>query len=146
MQDPKAWCHVINQFRNVCNELEPNLIVGIESRGFIIGASLATAQGIGFAPIRKAGKLPGKVEGVKYELEYGVDSLEIQVDIFDKEKRVLIVDDLLATGGTANAARELVSRTQSTLIGFAFVIELASLNGRKSIKGDSPIKSLIVYD
>ena len=146
MHDPKVWGQVVSEFKSICDDLEPDLIVGIESRGFIIGSALATSQGIGFAPIRKAGKLPGKVSGVEYELEYGTDRLEIQVDAFNRQQKVLIVDDLLATGGTANAARELVARTTSTLTGFAFVVELASLNGRNSIKSDLPIKSLIVYD
>ncbi len=103
MRSPAAWQEVMRQMGAVCERLQPDLIVGIESRGFIVGTALATAQGIGFSPVRKPGKLPGTVIGVDYSLEYGSDRLEIIPDGFEQQPRVLIVDDLLATGGTAAA-------------------------------------------
>ena len=101
MRDPAGWQEVIRQLGAVCERLQPELIVGIESRGFIVGTALATAVRLGFVPVRKAGKLPGKVTGVDYALEYGSDRLEIHSDALADGSRVLIIDDLLATGGTA---------------------------------------------
>ncbi|MBM5798736.1 MAG: adenine phosphoribosyltransferase, partial [Cyanobacteria bacterium K_Offshore_0m_m2_072] len=100
MRDPDGWQEVIRQLGVLCDRLQPDLIVGIESRGFIVGTALATAVRLGFVPVRKPGKLPGAVTGVDYELEYGSDRLEIQSDALADGGRVLVVDDLLATGGT----------------------------------------------
>ena len=121
------------------------MIVGIEARGFIVGSALATKQGIGFVPIRKKGKLPGETNQMSYELEYGTDSLEIQKDSLTKDSRVLIVDDLLATGGTSKAACELVDMSGGLVVGLLFVVELLSLNGRKMLPNDIPINSIIPY-
>lgn len=145
LRDPKAWQEMVRQMGQVCEQLQPDLIVGIESRGFIVGTALATALSLPFAPVRKPGKLPGKVHAIEYSLEYGSDRLEIPQDGFEHKPRVLIVDDLLATGGTAAATGELVTLAGGQLCGFAFVIELADLNGRDKLPADVPVESLIVY-
>ena len=137
MRDPAGWQEVIRQLGAVCERLQPELIVGIESRGFIVGTALATAVRLGFVPVRKAGKLPGKVTGVDYALEYGSDRLEIHSDALADGSRVLIIDDLLATGGTAAAGGELC--------GFGFVAELAALEGRRKLPQQQPVESLIIY-
>ena len=120
-------------------------VVGIESRGFIFGAALAQQLGLGMVPVRKPGKLPADVHGVDYELEYGMDRLEIHRDALSKGHRVVIVDDLLATGGTAMAAIKLVRRVGGEIIGAAFVVELNALGGRERL---APVKvsSLVQYD
>jgi adenine phosphoribosyltransferase len=145
MRHAAAWQEVMRQLGDVCDRLQPDLIVGIESRGFIVGTALATAQRIGFSPVRKPGKLPGNVIGVDYSLEYGTDRLEIIPDGFEHKPRVLIVDDLLATGGTAGACAELVTSVGGDLCGFAFVVELADLGGQAKLPADVPVDSLIVY-
>ena len=145
MRQVSAWQEVMRQLGSVCERLQPELIVGIESRGFIVGTALATAQGLGFSPVRKPGKLPGEVIGVDYSLEYGSDRLEILPDGFEHRPRVLIVDDLLATGGTAGACAELVERVGGELCGFAFIVELADLGGQGKLPGGVPVESLIVY-
>ena len=144
LRSPEAMTSMLNQLGDFSDRLMPDYIVGIESRGFIIGTALATRQRMGFIPIRKKGKLPGKVIGVDYTLEYGKDRLEIQSDIL-KDQKVLLVDDLLATGGTINAASKLISRVGGRLVGCAFVVELSELNGRSNIPG-VPITSLVTYD
>ena len=144
LRSPAAMTSMVNQLGDFCDRLTPDYIVGIESRGFIIGTALAARQRMGFIPIRKQGKLPGKVIGVDYTLEYGKDRLEIQSGIL-KNQKVLLVDDLLATGGTVKAASKLISRVGGRLVGCAFVIELLGLNGRDNVP-DVPITSLISYD
>lgn len=119
-------------------------IVAIESRGFIFGAPLANALGIGLTLMRKPGKLPSTTLGVNYTLEYGTDRLEIHADALNKNSRVVLIDDLLATGGTAAAARELIESTGATLEEAAFLIELSFLPGREALKG-APLYSLISY-
>jgi adenine phosphoribosyltransferase len=121
-----------------------DMILGIESRGFIIGAAVAYRLGLGLALVRKPGKLPHERYAARYELEYGTDTLEIHRDAFGDGSRVLIVDDLLATGGTASAAIELVRRLDGNVVGCAFIIELTFLKGRARL--DAPdIFSLIPY-
>jgi adenine phosphoribosyltransferase len=122
---------------------KPDLIVGIESRGFIFGSALAERIGVGFVPVRKPGKLPWKRVRETYALEYGTDALEMHEDAVEG-RRCLIVDDLLATGGTANATGKLVERMGGTVDGFMFVIELGFLNGREKLGGRS-IHALISY-
>lgn len=119
-------------------------IVAAESRGFIFGAALAYKLGCGFVPVRKKGKLPHKTNSVTYELEYGTDTLEIHQDAFEKGARVLIVDDLLATGGTVAAIVKLVKDMSAKIVGACFLIELVTLSGRKKLKG-FPVFSLIKY-
>ena len=122
-----------------------DMVLGIESRGFIIGAAVAYGLGTGIAIVRKPGKLPYQTHSVRYDLEYGTDTLEIHHDAVGDRHRVLIIDDLLATGGTASAAVELVRRCGGTVVSCAFVIELAFLNGRRRLAG-SDVFSLIEYD
>jgi len=120
-------------------------LVGIESRGFIFGAALAQQTGLGLIPVRKPGKLPADVHGVEYELEYGVDRLEIHRDAVSSGHKVVIVDDLLATGGTMRATVDLIHQLGADVAGCLFVVELAFLNGRKLLQ-DVPIYSLISYE
>jgi adenine phosphoribosyltransferase len=119
-------------------------VVGIESRGFILGAAVANALGCGFIPIRKPGKLPSATHKESYNLEYGSDALEIHSDAFVKDARILIVDDVLATGGTARAAVDLVRKVGGNVIGAAFLIELDFLNGRSKLAGE-PVYSVLRY-
>jgi adenine phosphoribosyltransferase len=119
-----------------------DLVVGIESRGFIFGAPVADRLGAGFAPVRKPGKLPSACIRESYALEYGTDTLEIHEDAVKPGQRVLIVDDLLATGGTARATTELVKKIGGTVHGLAFLIELVALNGRSKLTGENVHASL----
>ena len=112
---------------------EVDVVAGMESRGFIFGTGLALALNVGFIPVRKQGKLPYKTESVHYGLEYGTDQLEIHIDACPPGARVLICDDLIATGGTAHATSQLVERVGGRVIGFSFVIELTELEGRKRL-------------
>ncbi len=125
--------------------LEAEYIIGMESRGFIIGAPLAYKLGAGFIPVRKPGKLPSMVHAVEYELEYGTDRLEVHQDALHPGSRVLIVDDLIATGGTASATAKLVQQIGCELVGFGFIIELRDLQGRKHLPEDVPIVTLVEY-
>ena len=121
-----------------------DVVVGIESRGFILGAAVAQRIGAGFIPVRKPGKLPTKVIKEIYELEYGKDALEIHADAIEKGQRVLIVDDVLATGGTAAATTRLVKRLGGELQGLAFLIELTFLNGKAKLAGEN-VYSVLQY-
>ena len=145
LKSPEGWGAAMRQLGLFCERVNPDLIVGIESRGFIVGSALATQQRMGFVPVRKKGKLPGKVLGVDYTLEYGKDRLEIQSDAFEGNPKVLLVDDLLATGGTVKAASKLIERGGGQLVGCQFIIELSSLKGRDNIP-QVPINSLISYE
>ena len=146
LREPTGWAEVIRRLAADCDRLEPDLIVGIESRGFIVGTALATHLHKGFVPVRKPGKLPGEVIGIDYTLEYGSDRLEIHADALADHPKVMLVDDLLATGGTASASAELVTKAGGQLVGCGFVIELAELAGRSKLPTDVPIESLIIYD
>jgi len=120
-------------------------VCGIESRGFIFGAALAQKLHAGFVPLRKPGKLPPPLVTVDYELEYGRDSLQARSDALKPGERTLIVDDVLATGGTLAAARELVERLDAVLVGASVLIELPALNGRSRWSGETPVHSLLRY-
>ena len=120
-------------------------VVGIESRGFIFGTALAYLLNCGFIPVRKPGKLPAKVISQEYELEYGTDRIEMHADALTKGDNVLIVDDLLATGGTAKAAADLVQKTGAKVVEFAFVIELNDLHGRDKLTPIADVYSLVQY-
>ena len=135
---------VIDQIAGHYKSKKVEKVLGVESRGFIFGAPVAYKLNAGVVPIRKKGKLPYKTISATYALEYGTDTLEMHEDAFKKGARVLIVDDLLATGGTARATAELVEKVGGKIIGFAFLIELAFLKGRKNLKGYD-IFSLIKY-
>lgn len=145
MRDIEGWQEVMRQLSEVCDRLQPDLIVGIESRGFLVGMALATVNRLGFVPVRKGGKLPGQVTGVDYDLEYGTDRLEIHSDALSGKRRVLVIDDLLATGGTAAACAQLVEEAGGELCGFGFVAELAALDGRRRLPQEQPVESLIIY-
>jgi len=119
-------------------------VAGVEARGFIFGALAARELGLGFVPLRKPGKLPAAVESVSYRLEYGQASLEAHLDAVPRGRRVLVVDDVLATGGTAEAAVELLARVGATVVGAAFVLELAALGGRARLPG-LKVASLLTY-
>ena len=121
-----------------------DVVVGIESRGFILGAAVAERLGAGFIPVRKPGKLPAKAIKETYDLEYGKDALEIHADAVERGQRVLIVDDVLATGGTAAAAVQLVRKAGGQLHGLAFLIELLALNGKSKLTGQS-VFSVLQY-
>lgn len=144
LHEPRAFRFVIEQYEQRYRDTGLDAIVGIESRGFIFAAPLADRLGLPFVPIRKPGKLPAARMSVEYALEYGADQLDIHADALTKGQRVLIVDDLLATGGTAHAAAKLVELIGGAVAGYAFVIELAALNGRERLQGFD-VFSLIRY-
>lgn len=144
LQNPEGLRYTIDVLAEKCAEMAPDYIVGMESRGFIFGTPLAYKMGIGFIPVRKPGKLPSAVHQVEYELEYGTDCLEMHQDAFKPDCRILIVDDLIATGGTAGATAKLIQNVGCELVGCAFVIELKDLNGRQRLP-DVPIVTLVEY-
>ncbi len=145
LQNSEGLNAVIDQLAAQLVDHPVDYIAGIESRGFIFGTPLAYRLNAGFVPIRKPGKLPAAVHSTSYELEYGTDSIELHQDAFHPGSRVLIVDDLLATGGTAQAAARLVKQTEATLVGFAFIIELSGLQGRQKLPEVDLLTSLIEY-
>jgi len=120
-------------------------VLGIDARGFIVGSAVAYALGVGLSLVRKPGKLPSQTYSASYELEYGTDTLEIHADAFGHPCRVLVIDDLLATGGTARAAVELVERLDGEVVACAFIVELGFLGGRQKL-GECPVHSLVTYD
>jgi adenine phosphoribosyltransferase len=145
LKNPAALKESIDQLTDHYRDAGVDTVVGIESRGFIFGVPLAYQLGTGFVSVRKPGKLPAETIAESYDLEYGTNTLEIHVDAIEKGQRVLVVDDLLATGGTARATCNLVERLEGEVIGLAFVIELDFLNGRDKLKGHK-IFSLLKYD
>ena len=144
LADGDALSWIVDEFVKRYRD-KVDVIVGIESRGFLLGAPLAYALGKGHVVVRKPGKLPYDTHSVEYELEYGTDSLEIHVDALGRDSRVLIVDDLLATGGTAKAAIELVEKLGAEVVECAFLVELAFLNGRSRLENNDA-HALVVYD
>lgn len=144
LQDPNALKEVINSMVESVTPMKPDVIVGIESRGFILGVPVAVELGIGFVPVRKAGKLPAETVRAEYALEYGTNAVEIHRDAILPGMRVAIVDDLLATGGTAKAAVQLVEELGGKVAGISFLIELEFLNGRQLFNGYE-ISTLIKY-
>ncbi|MGL5795879.1 MAG: adenine phosphoribosyltransferase, partial [Waterburya sp.] len=143
LSNPQGLSYTIDQLTHKCQvaNLLPDYIVGIESRGFIFATPLAYQLKAGFVPVRKSGKLPASVHSVTYELEYGTDRLEIHQDAIAPGTTVLIVDDLLATGGTAKATADLLTQVNAQVLGCAFVVELTGLGGRAKLP-DLPIISL----
>ena len=131
-------------FAALCRERKADMIVAIESRGFILGSLLADRLGIGFVPVRKPGKLPARTVKATYSLEYGTDTLEMHEDALVRGERVLIVDDVIATGGTARAVGELTQMLGATVSAYAFLVELSFLNGREKL-GSHEVLSLIRY-
>lgn len=144
--EPKAFKHVIETWEKRYRDEKIGAIVGIESRGFIFGAVLAQELGVKFVPARKPGKLPYKSIHEEYELEYGTDAIAMHEDALAKGERVVIVDDLLATGGTAHAAARLVERLGGVIHELAFVIELGFLGGRARKLSHYQVNSLLIYD
>ncbi len=135
LKDAQSYKQAVQALVNVIKNKEIDMIVGIESRGFIFGSVVAYELGKGFAPIRKKGKLPAKTQSVTYSLEYGEDTIEIHEDAVSKETKVLIVDDLLATGGTAQAVVQLIEKLGGKVVGLSFLIELDFLHGREKLDG-----------
>ncbi len=144
---PGAWRHCVDRLAADVKPLAPDLLVGIESRGFLTAAPLALELGCGFAMIRKKGKLPGVTIGHTYDLEYGSDTIEIQADAISPGQRVIIMDDLLATGGTASAAVELIRDVGGVVAGASFIVELTFLPGRAKLDAlQVPASTLTAYD
>ena len=144
LKDKRAFGLCIDALTEWVKERNPDYIVGIEARGFILGAAIASRLDVGFVPVRKKGKLPHKTIGKTYKLEYGEDSIEVHEDAIEKGSKVVIVDDLLATGGTAKAAADLVESTGGKVAGLAFAIELEKLDGARKLVGYD-VFSLVKY-
>jgi adenine phosphoribosyltransferase len=144
LADAEALHETVERLGEFAEPREPDVVLGAEARGFILGAALAYRLGCGFVPARKPGKLPWRTISAKYALEYGFDALELHADAIEPGTKVLIHDDLLATGGTARAKIDLVEQLGGTVVGLAFVIELEFLNGREKL-GGYDILSLIQY-
>jgi adenine phosphoribosyltransferase len=145
IKDPKGLKETIDLLYNRYKDKKIDKVVGIESRGFIFGAPLAYLLGCGFVPVRKPGKLPAECVSEEYTLEYGTDKIEIHKDAIEKGDRILIVDDLIATAGTANAARNLVKKLGGTLVECTFIVELVDLKGRDKLVGEN-IYSVVEFE
>jgi len=145
LKDPAGLAGVIDGLKEHYRHLQVDVVLGIEARGFIFAPALAYALGAGFVPVRKHSKLPAEIVSVSYDLEYGKDVLEMHKDAISPGTRALIVDDLLATGGTAAAAASMVRENGGIVVGLGFVVELTFLNGRKKLAG-SDVFSLLQYD
>lgn len=150
MKEPDALAYIIRSMAEPFRNRGLEMVVGVESRGFILGAPLAYELGTGFVLVRKPGKLPAEKIRVSYELEYGTDALEIHKDAIRPGQRVLLVDDLLATGGTISAAARLVQQLEGVIVGFSFLIELAFLGGRRRLEAfqipPEAVFALVRYD
>ena len=144
LKDPAALKEVVRQMVEAFKSSGVTKVCGIESRGFIFGAPLAMALNAGFVPVRKPGKLPAQKISEEYALEYGTDKIEMHVDAVSKGEKVLIVDDPLATGGTAAACVRLLKKMEANIVGVSFLIELEFLNGRKQLEGQN-VMSLVKY-
>ena len=134
LKDPPAFKQTIDQLTDMVRGYRPEVVIGMESRGFIFAAPIAYQLGAGFVPVRKLGKLPGEVISTEYDLEYGTNTLELHKDAITPGQRVLIVDDLLATGGTVSATIDLVNRLHGEVTAVAFLVELTALNGRERLE------------
>jgi adenine phosphoribosyltransferase len=145
LKDAVAFREALDLFVVMCGGREADKVVAIESRGFILGAMVADRLGLGFVPVRKAGKLPSKTRKNSYELEYGMDSVEIHEDALEPGERVFVVDDVIATGGTAKAVGDLVRLLGAEVAAYAFLVELNFLNGRAKLE-HGEVLSLIRYD
>ena len=148
MRDPKALENLIEVVKDkaVAMKGQVDCVVGLDSRGFLFGPIMAIELGVGFVPIRKQGKLPGDCCCIEYALEYGNAAVEVQKEAFEKKQRILIVDDLLATGGTLKAAVDLVRSLDSEVVECFVIMELAFINGREKVPNDIQVTSLIPYD
>jgi adenine phosphoribosyltransferase len=144
LASPQAFMTVVTELSDRVIELGASCLVAIESRGFIFGAPVAIRAGLPLALVRKPGKLPGKRERVDYGLEYGTDSLEIKHGVIQAGARVAIIDDVLATGGTATATASLVERVGASIVGYVFLAEICDLGGRGKL-GDIPVRALVGF-
>jgi len=145
LKDAEGFKETIDLLYNRYKDEKIDKVIGIESRGFIFGAPLAYLLGCGFVPIRKPGKLPAEIESEEYTLEYGKDKIEVHKDAIDNGDKILIVDDLIATAGTASAARNLVKKLGGKLVECAFIVELTDLKGRDKLKGEN-IFSIVEFE
>ena len=147
LKSAEGFRESVEQIADWCGQFELDLIAGIDARGFIFGSAVAFKLNLGFVPVRKEGKLPHRTIAESYELEYGTDCLEVHEDAIEKGMKVVIVDDLLATGGTAKAAHQLLQRCGADIIGLGFLIELTELHGRKVLENlDSKVFSAVRFD
>ncbi len=144
LKDKRAFKRAVDALAGKYKNKKIDKVAAVEARGFILGSVVAYKLGVGFVPVRKKGKLPWKTNSATYELEYGVDTLEIHHDAINPGENVLIVDDLLATGGTVKAVTDLIKQLQGNIAGIAFLIELTGLKGKEKLKG-YPVYSLIKY-
>ncbi len=145
LADPDAWSVAMGRMAKIISRHQPDVLAGIDSRGFLVAAPLALKLGLGFTMIRKQGKLPGDVYSYEYGLEYGTDIIEMQKDAVKPGDRVVVLDDLLATGGTMSASYDLFEQAGATVVGAACIIELTFLGGRDKLNG-IPFDALISYD
>ncbi len=144
LKDAAAFRQALDRLTELCAHYAADKVIGIESRGFIFAAPLADRLGAGFVPVRKLGRLPAETVSAEYALEYGTNTVEMHRDAITRGERVLIVDDLLATGGTCRAAIDLVEQVGGTVVGCAFLIELVFLEGRNALAGHE-VQALIAY-
>ena len=144
LADAEAWQVALGRMATIVSKYPPDMLAGIESRGFLVAAPLASRLGLGFTMVRKKGKLPGKTVAHEYALEYGTDTIEIQDDCVKPGQRVVILDDLLATGGTLAASVDLFNKVGAEVVGTTCIIELTFLGGRKKL--DVPFDALVSYD
>lgn len=145
LKDGEAFSYVIDIMSEETKKYGPSKIAGIEARGFILGAAVAAKLGIGFVPIRKPGKLPHDIERLNYKLEYGEDCLEVHVDAVSKNEKIVLIDDLLATGGTASAACNLLAKLGAEVAAAGFLVDLEALGGKLLLPSGTKFFSLITY-
>ncbi|MFC1633281.1 adenine phosphoribosyltransferase [Planctomycetota bacterium] len=145
LADPEAFAAAVDILSADFTEAQIDYVAAVEARGFIFGAAVAKKLGAGFVPIRKKGKLPGQTESITYDLEYGTDTLEVHHDAIESGAKVLMIDDLLATGGTMASACKLIEKIDGQVVGIVFLVELADLGGREKI-GGYKITSIISYE
>ena len=145
LKNPEAFNHTLEQLLTFIKDKKINKVVGIESRGFIFGAVLANKLNCGFIPVRKPGKLPAEKVSISYSLEYGEDRLEMHKDAIERGDKVLVHDDLLATGGTMNAVCQLIEQLGGKIVQVSFIVELSFLNGRDKLKSYD-IRSIVNYE
>lgn len=144
--DPGLFADVVERLAAIARRFQPDIIIAVEARGFLFGGPVALALGIGLVPVRKPGKLPGATHAADYGLEYGKDRLEIHTDAVRAGTRVLLLDDLLATGGTVGATASLARRLGADVVGSLFLIELAGLGGRERLRGEGvAVEALLTY-
>ena len=145
LKDKDAFSYAIDLFADYYADLKPQYVAGIEARGFILGPAIAHKLNVGFIPVRKPGKLPARVVSQTYQLEYGTDTLEVHEDCVSKGEKVILTDDLLATGGTASAAYDLLTKVGAVVVSIGFVVELTFLNGRSKLPKGVDCYSIISF-